>query len=126
IGFFSEGKLKRMPAAGGPAQGIAEGLADGRGGPWGLDDTILLGRGNSGIHRVPSTGGTPAPVTKLDMSRQERSHRWPQFLPDGRHFLFFVRGGLAGQSGTYAGSLDGQTKKFLVHSNSNALYISPG
>jgi hypothetical protein len=45
------------------------------------------------------------PVTELDASRQEGSHRFPQFLPDGRHFLFMVRSNLADQAGAYAGSL---------------------
>ena len=67
-----------------------------------------------------------SPVTELDESRQEGSHRYPQFLPDGRHFLYTVRSGLAEQGGVYAGSLDGKTKKLLIRGNTNALYASSG
>ena len=66
------------------------------------------------------------PVTELDASRQEGSHRFPQFLPDGRHFLFTVRSSLTDQAGVYAGSLDGKTKKLLIHGNTTALYAPSG
>ena len=66
------------------------------------------------------------PVTELDASRQEGSHRFPQFLPDGRHFLFMVRSSLADQAGVYAGSLDGKTKKLLIRGNTAALYAPSG
>jgi hypothetical protein len=59
--------------------------------------SILFSRGITGILRVSSSGGMVTPVTQLDASRQERSHRFPQFLPDGRHFLFTVRTSLADQ-----------------------------
>ncbi|HEX3992656.1 MAG TPA: hypothetical protein VHX39_15920, partial [Acetobacteraceae bacterium] len=64
-------------------------------------------------------------LTRIDTARREGFHRWPRFLPDGRHFLYSVRGAAA-QPGIYAGSLDGKTKKFLVRSDSNAFYASPG
>jgi hypothetical protein len=65
-------------------------------------------------------------VTEVDASRQEGSHRFPQFLPDGRHFLFSVRSSLADQAGAYAGSLDGKTKKLLIRGNTTALYVPSG
>jgi eukaryotic-like serine/threonine-protein kinase len=125
IGFFAEGKLKKISAAGGAAQVVAD-VSDPRGGSWGQDDTILFASGNKSIFRVSATGGTVASVTKLDNSRKEGGHRWPTFLPDGRQFLYVVLSTLAGQGGVYAGSLDGKTKKLLVHSNASALYASPG
>jgi Tol biopolymer transport system component len=75
---------------------------------------------------VSSSGGLVTPVTELDASRQEGSHRFPQFLPDGRHFLFSVQASLADQTGVYAGSLDGKTKKLLIRGNTNALYAPSG
>lgn len=117
VGFFAKGKLKKVPVSGGPAQVVAEGSLDVRGGSWGPDNTILFATGNSSIKRVSSAGGESIPVTRLDTGRQEGSHRWPQFLPGGRHFLYNVRSGLASQRGIYAGSLDGNTKKFLVRSD---------
>jgi predicted Ser/Thr protein kinase len=114
IAFFTRGKLKKIPSGGGAVQLIAEGFPDSRGGSWGPDDTILCSTGSGSIFLVRSTGGNIRPVTKLDASRQEGSHRFPQFLPDGNHFLFTIRSGLAEQRGIYAGSLDGKTKKLLV------------
>ena len=102
-----------MPASGGPSQVIAN-VPDNRLASWGPDDTILLSTAITGILRVSSSGGMVTPVTQLDTSRQEQSHRFPQFLPDGRHFLFMVRSSVADQNGVYAGSLDGKTKKLLI------------
>ena len=101
IGYFADGKLKKIPASGGPSQVIAANVADNRQASWGPDDTILFSRGTTGILRVSSSGGMVTPVTELDASRQEGSHRFPQFLPDGRHFLFTVRSSLADQDGVY-------------------------
>jgi serine/threonine protein kinase/Tol biopolymer transport system component len=126
IGYFADAKLKKIPATGGPSQVIAANVPDNRGASWGPDDTILLARTTASILRVSSSGGMVTPVTELDASRLEGSHRFPQFLPDGRHFLFQVRSSLADQTGVYAGSLDGKTKKLLIHGNSTALYASSG
>ncbi len=65
-------------------------------------------------------------MTQLDAARQEASHRWPQFLPDGRHFIFTVRGGLADQRGVYVSSLEGEFRQLLVRSDANASYAAPG
>ena len=96
VGFFNEGRLQKVPAAGGPVQVVTQGLDDSFGGSWGPDETILLGTGTNPLSRVSSAGGTVTTVTKLDKSRQEQTHRWPQFLPDGRHFLFPGPMGLEG------------------------------
>ena len=99
-------------------QVVAEGV-DHRSGAWGPDNTILFGTASSGFYRVPSVGGTVVHVTKS----QEGSHRFPQFLPNGRQFLFTVRGQAEGQ-GIYVGSLDGKTKKLLPGIDSNVLYVA--
>ena len=125
IGYFADGKLKKMPASGGPSQVIAT-APDNRLASWGPDDTILFSTGITGILRVSSSGGMVTPVTEVDASRQEGSHRFPQFLPDGRHFLFMIRSNLADQAGVYAGSLDGKTKKLLFRGNTSALYVPSG
>jgi eukaryotic-like serine/threonine-protein kinase len=126
IGYFADAKLKKIPASGGPSQVIASNIPDNRLASWGPDDTILFSTGVTGILRVSSSGGMATPVTELDASRQEGSHRFPQFLPDGRHFLFTVRSSLPDQNGVYAGSLDGKTKKVLIHGNTIALYAPSG
>ena len=104
VAFFADGKLKKIPAGGGSALVIAD-APEPRGGAWGPDDTILFGTGSQCIYRASASGGTVTRVTKLDVSRQEGSHRNPEFLPDGKHFLFTVRSGQAEQTGVYAGSL---------------------
>jgi serine/threonine protein kinase len=126
VAFFAQGKLKKIPIGGGPIQLVAEGFPDSRGGSWGPDGTILCSTGMGAIYSVPSAGGSVKPVTRLDASRQEGSHRFPHFLPDGRHFLFTIRSGLADRRGIYAGSLDGTTKKLLVPFDSSAIYARPG
>jgi predicted Ser/Thr protein kinase len=121
IGFFAQGKLKTVPAAGGPVKEVAK-ATDPRGGSWSPNGTIVFGTGNGGVFRVPDGGGEPVEIRKLDTSLQEGSHRWPSFLPDGTHFLVNVRSGLANHHGVYVGSLDGSTPKFLA--DSGALYAN--
>jgi serine/threonine protein kinase len=124
VGFFAKGKLEKIPATGGPVQVLADDV-DPFGGSWGADDSILFGKFGGSIFRVSSAGGVVTQVTKLDTSYQERAHEWPQFLPDGRHFLFHVRGGLAEQRGIYVGSLDGTAKKLLIRSETSGVYALP-
>jgi serine/threonine protein kinase len=123
LGFFAEGKLKKIPVAGGPVQVLTD-VADAFGGAWGADDSIIFAKLSSAIFRVSSGGGIVTAVTKMDTTM--KAHRWPQFLPDGRHFLFHVQGGEPEHRGLYAGSLDGGIQKFLLHTESSAVYASPG
>jgi eukaryotic-like serine/threonine-protein kinase len=123
IGFFAEGKLKKIPVAGGPVQVLAD-VADAFGGAWGADDSIIFGKLSSSIFRVSSGGGIVTAITKVDTIM--KAHRWPQFLPDGRHFLFHVQSGDGEHRGIYVGSLDGGIQKFLLHTESSAVYASPG
>jgi len=127
LGFFADGKLNRIDASGGPVLAIAN-ASNGRGGSWRSDDTILFTPDTvSPLYRVPASGGTPQPVTKLNISLHEISHRWPQFLPDGKHFLFFsAHGNVSHNNGVYAASLDGGEAKLLVRNDSNAVYAPPG
>ena len=95
IGFFDwQGTLKRVAVSGETVQTVARNISDPRGASWGPDDTILFGTGYGEVYRVAAAGGTPQPVTHLDSSKNEGSHRWPQFLPDGRHFLFTAEAAL--------------------------------
>jgi eukaryotic-like serine/threonine-protein kinase len=125
VGFFAEGKLKTIDAAGGPVQVLCN-VSASRGGAWNRDGTILFGTAVSPIARVGATGGEPQPVTTFDQTRGEATHRWPCFLPDGRHFIYFVRSNRPEYNGAYLGSLDGNVAKLLVKTNTNALYAPPG
>jgi len=125
IGFFAGGKLRKIDASGGPAQTICDAL-EGRGGTWSRDGTILFSPAqNQSLYRVPAAGGNPTQVTKLDQSQYENAHRWPYFLPDGRHFLYFARG-KPEHTGVYLGSLDSQETKQLFASAVSAIYAPQG
>jgi eukaryotic-like serine/threonine-protein kinase len=125
IGFFAGGKLKKIKASGGPPQVICSAEVVSHGGAWNRDDVILF-RLNPAtpLYRVSAAGGDPTPVTTLDASRGESSHDWPQFLPDGRHFLFFVDGPQPDSSGVYVASLDSTVRRRVLAARSNALYAS--
>ncbi len=126
IGFFAGGKLKTIEAAGRPVITICP-APGARGGTWNQGGVILFATTFSGISRVPSSGGTPVEITKPDLSRGELTHRWPYFLPDGRHF-FYLAANFAGGSREIAsvqlGSLDSEETKPLFHARSNVAYTS--
>ncbi|HTY57503.1 MAG TPA: protein kinase, partial [Bacteroidota bacterium] len=88
IAFFAGGKLRKIQASGGPVAVLCDAPA-GRGGSWGSADVIVFAPSpGEGLSRIPAGGGTPSQATKLDASRIEQSHRWPWFLPDGKHFIY--------------------------------------
>ncbi len=126
IGFFADGKLKKVPAAGGPVQVITQAATDFRGGTWGPDGTILFSSGTDAIASVNTEGGKVTPMTAFDPAHQEAVHRSPHFLPDGQHFLYSIMGHSEDKNGVYAGSLDGRTKKLLLHVNTSAVDVPPG
>ena len=122
IAFFAQGKLKRIDVAGGPSQTLCD-AANGRGGTWNRDGVILFAPNTNGpLYRVKSAGGEPLAVTKLT---QQSSHRFPSFLPDGRHFLYFVIGPPE-NSGVFAGTLDSNESKRLLAADTKGLYSAPG
>jgi eukaryotic-like serine/threonine-protein kinase len=123
IAFFSQGRLRKVFAQGGSPQELCE-VVGGRGGSWNKEGTILFVPGvGSPVYSVPENGGTPTQVTQLDPAKQETTHRWPQFLPDGRHFLFFAWGP---DSATYVSSLGSTERKLILKNESNAVYVAPG
>jgi serine/threonine protein kinase/Tol biopolymer transport system component len=123
IGFFADAKLKRIDLSGGAAQVVADAPGS-RGGAWSAAGVILFAPVTAGgLARIQDTGGTPAAVTVLKAG--ENSHRWPQFLPDGRHFLFRVALGRMETRGTYVGSLDGGTPTRLLQDDTAAVFAPP-
>jgi len=125
VGFLAEGKLKRMDISGGPAIIICDAPV-GRGASWASSGTILFSPlFASPIDQVPATGGTPVAVTKL--SEKYTTHRWPTFLPDGKHFLYLAANHAApatGDTAVFWASVDGKQNKMVVLTPSNALYAS--
>nr|MDQ5872485.1 hypothetical protein [Acidobacteriota bacterium] len=128
LGFFANGKLKKIEASGGPPQTLAD-ASVGRGGSWNREGVILFApTARDSIHRVSASGGEASPVTKLDAGASEFSHRWPVFLPDGRRFLYLAQNNMAGteKNGIYAASLAGGERKLLFNANTNVVYAPPG
>ena len=118
VGYFTQGSLKKIDPSGGPALTICD-AARGVGGTWNRDGIIVFGpTPTSPLFRVPASGGKPEPVTRLDASLHVTAHRYPVFLPDGRHFLYMAAN-LSGNTGDPAnsirvGSLDGKMDKVVV------------
>ena len=125
LGFFAQGKLKVVEATAAAFPVLRWQTSRSRGeGAWGTDGTILFTPGyQSPIMRVPVSGGAAVPVTEV---RGRELHRWPTFLPDGRHFLYNVR--VQGEEGAviYVQSLDSKDKKVVVRDHSGVLYVPPG
>ena len=98
LGFFADGKLKRIPVVGGAARNVAD-ASEPRGGTWGPDDRITFSpEYRDGLWSVSAAGGEATRLTELDQERGEKSHRWPMFLPDGRHLLFLAQTDEGGSS----------------------------
>ncbi|MGA7380342.1 MAG: protein kinase [Terriglobales bacterium] len=124
VAFFAANKLNKLDASGGPPQALCDAAA-GRGGTWGTTGTIVFApETNLGLARVDAAGGTRVALTTPDA--KETSHRWPDFLPDGNHFLYFAHGGTSADSGIYLAALDSKDRKLLLRNDSNAIYAAPG
>ena len=113
LAFFAEGALRRIDLRGGPAQRIAR-VEEPLGGAWGSRGVIVFS-GRYALYQVPASGGTPVRVAGLDLSRQENSVRAPEFLPDGRHFLYSARSGRPENTSIYLASLDGGAPQRIVN-----------
>ena len=125
VGFFAEGKLKKIELSGGSPQTLCD-VPLGWGGTWNRDGVILFTANFYGtLYRVSAAGGEPSAVTTLDSSRQENAHLMPQFLPDGRHFLYLARSAQKQHTAIYVGSLDSKDTQRLVGTEFNAAYAPP-
>ena len=127
IGFFSDGKLRRMRLSTGTTEVICD-APNGRGATWsGKGDIVFTPAPGGPLYRVRVTGGTPAAVTALDTVAGETAHRWPQFLPDGEHFIYVVLP--AAKNGQYAawiGSLHSLKRTPLMSANGCPVFAPPG
>jgi serine/threonine protein kinase len=126
LGFSADGQLKTIDLNGDSVQVVCA-VQIGRGGGWGPDGVIIFSPGPSTpLMRVNAGGGTPTPLTKIDPA-QHTSHRWPVFLPDGKHFLYLAihhDPSKSANNALYYASLDGRENRPLFHSQSNAIYAS--
>jgi eukaryotic-like serine/threonine-protein kinase len=134
VGFFAGGKLKKIDLRSEAVQSVAdtaEGIApsgEGRGGDWNANgDIIFVPSPTSALYRVSANGGNPTSVTLLDASKGETSHRWPHFLPDGRHFTFLARVGIAKETDVvFIGALDSRERQELFTASSGVQFATPG
>ncbi len=126
IGFFSHSKLKKIdPAGGQQPELICNAGADPGGASWNRDGVIVFAPNFEGVlYRVPASGGQPIAVTEAYKGHDEANHIWPEFLPDGRHFLFLVLG--RDDEGIHVGSLDSKEHRLVLRESSSVAYVEPG
>src|SRR3984957_11726177 len=126
IAFFTNEKLKRIDLGSSGPVTICDSVL-GRGGSWSQDGTIVAAMNyNAGISKVLATGGVPTPITTVDNITYS-SHRWPWFLPDGKHFLYIAvnhNQPASPDTGFFIASVDGKENRLLFHNLSNAIYAS--
>lgn len=125
LAFFAGRKLKRIDLAGGSAVTLADARGAGNSGDWNRDGVLLFAPGGpgTGLLQVGESGGQPQPVTTPNAERGDIAHVFPRFLPDGRSFLFTVRGR---EPGIYLGALGSPNSRRLVDAASRAYYVEPG
>jgi Tol biopolymer transport system component len=117
VGAAGESRLRTVDLQGGTVQTVCDLPSNNAGGSWNGDGVMLVSSQESkGIQRVPASGGVPTPVTTLDESRNEVAHRFPQFLPDGRHFIYQVQTTDRSGWSIVAGSIDSPETTLLVQS----------
>jgi serine/threonine protein kinase len=131
VGFYDNRdlKLKKVDVTELSAPSLPQPLSDtpgySSGATWGRDGVIIFGPGTGGgLYRGSAAGGEAKVLTVLDRSRQERVHRWPWLLPDGRHFLYTVVSDNSENAGIYVGAVDSPERKRLVGDLSNAVYVA--
>jgi len=124
LGFFAAGKLKKIDVLGGPPLTLSD-APDSRGGTWNRDGVILFAPSlvSAPLQKVSAAGGTPTPATTF--GEGETTHRWPVFLPDGRHFLYNA---FQGQTsvGVFVASLDSNERKLLLKADAGNVLYSQG
>jgi eukaryotic-like serine/threonine-protein kinase len=133
VAFFGETALKTVNladaapivhvlAAAFPARGGGRG-----GGTWSQTNLIVYAPSRlTELYAIDARGGTPRPITRLSMEIRETAHQWPQFLPDGRHFLYTAINRRAEDNAVYMASIDSPTRTLLVKGATRALFAPPG
>jgi Tol biopolymer transport system component len=126
VAFIADGVMKKVDVTGGPPTKICD-APGGSDGTWSPEGVILFdGTGTDPIYRVPAAGGTRTALVKLDTARKETSVGWPQFLPDGKHFLYLLTGEKPEDSAYWVASLDSNEKKTLAPAQTLVEYAPPG
>jgi Tol biopolymer transport system component len=125
VAYFADGKLLKADLAGNPPQAICD-TRDGRGGTWNRDGVIVFAPASTGpLFQISAVGGSAVQATELDSVRQETAHHDPNFLPDGRHFLYVADSRKPENIALYVGSLGTRERKRLLENTSKALFAAP-
>jgi Tol biopolymer transport system component len=126
IAFFAEGKLRRVPVAGGAAEVICD-APDARGGAWSKDGVIVFAPKIVGsLFRVSANGGEVVEVARPDRALHETGLRWPYFLPDGKHFVYVGLPKRQGGFEVYLAALDSKEHRRMMTAGSAPVYADPG
>jgi serine/threonine protein kinase/Tol biopolymer transport system component len=126
IGFFAGGRLMKVTLNGGKATPICQ-VEEARGGAWSDDGTIIFApRPEGPLYRVSSAGGTPSPATTLDSAAGETTHRWPQFLPGGKAFIFTAHGNDGAARGGDVIAQTAETRRMIHRGALFARYAASG
>jgi eukaryotic-like serine/threonine-protein kinase len=123
IGFVARGKLRKIDVATGSIEALADAEA-GRGGAWSAGGDILFAQKAAGaIYRVSASGGPVTAATTLQPG--DLLHRWPQFLPGGKRFLFYVKTGAIETSGTYLATLGKPERRLVLRNGATGVFAPP-
>jgi Tol biopolymer transport system component len=126
IGYGAGGRIKRVDTATGVSRTVCDVTgADYFGGTWNHDNTIVFSSGLA-LLRVAAEGGQPTAITTLDQKRGEAAHRYPAFLPDGRHFIYSILSTDPANAGVYVGGPDVPDRRRVLDAVSLSAYVEPG
>jgi hypothetical protein len=126
IAFFTEEQLLKIELSSGVVAVLNDDV-NARGGAWGPDGVILIGGGSDGLKRVNAAGGRTTPAVPLDVASGENAHRYPSFLPDGKHVLFYSRNAVKRDlAGLWVVSLETGVRKPLAPALSSGVFVAPG
>ena len=127
VGFFADSKLKRVGLDGAPSTTLCHAPLDARGGAWNDHGQIIFADAYGGLSRVAATGGVATRMTIPRTAPTPQRDSWPQFLPDGRRFMFLREDGTGGEDGAtaYLGALAGGDPHALLSGVFNALFVAP-
>ena len=125
IAFATESALKRL-TMGRTVETLCNACKPVRGGTWSRSGSIVFPSQDGGLLSIPDGGGEPQPVTSLDRAQDEIAHIAPQFLPDGRRFLYVIRSTQANRTGLYVGQVGRNEPRLLLRGEHPAIYAAPG
>ncbi len=124
-GFFAEGKLKTVNIGSGAVSTLADAPLP-RGGAWGRSTILYQPRSLGPLWSIPEAGGEPVVATQVDSAAGDAGHRFPQFLPDGRHFIATILGD--GSNKVAVGTIKSRSLRVLYQTegSSGATFAAPG